>query len=83
MAVVLTVQDVRRRFGQTLALDGAALALEAGEWLGLLGPNGAGKTTLVRSIAGRVRLDGGSITLLGKTLDGNAGESAAVGVQSA
>ncbi|HSN68607.1 MAG TPA: ABC transporter ATP-binding protein, partial [Thermoanaerobaculia bacterium] len=35
------------------------------EIFGLLGPNGAGKTTLVRAIAGRVRLDRGTITLLG------------------
>ena len=39
-----------------------------GELLGLLGPNGAGKTTLVRALAGRVRLDGGSIELFGRPL---------------
>ena len=78
MTALLTVQDVKKRFRQTQALDGAGLKLEAGEWLGLLGPNGAGKTTLVRAIAGRVRLDGGEMTLLGKRLDGNASEAAAV-----
>jgi len=45
------------------ALDGISLVLREGELLGLLGPNGAGKTTLVRAIAGRVRLDAGTITL--------------------
>ena len=34
--------------------------------LALLGPNGAGKTTLIRAIAGRVRLDGGAVTLFGR-----------------
>ncbi len=70
MEHVLEVNDARRRFGETQALDGATLTLARGEWLALLGPNGAGKTTLVRSIAGRVRLDRGRITLLGAALDG-------------
>ena len=62
---LLTVSDARKSFGGTPALQGASLALDAGELLGLLGPNGAGKTTLVRAIAGRVRLDGGEIALVG------------------
>ena len=65
---VLTVTDARKRFGETEALRGAKISLARGEWLGLLGPNGAGKTTLVRAIAGRVQLDVGEITLLGRSL---------------
>jgi ABC-2 type transport system ATP-binding protein len=42
-----------------------SLDLTVGETLGLLGPNGAGKTTLVRSVAGRVVPDGGSLSILG------------------
>lgn len=72
MSDVLTISDARKRFGGTEALRGAGLSLEKGQWLALLGPNGAGKTTLVRAVAGRVRLDGGSVTLLGSTLDGSA-----------
>jgi ABC-2 type transport system ATP-binding protein len=63
--VVLRVADARKSFGEVKALDGASLELRTGELLALLGPNGAGKTTLVRAIAGRVRLDGGSIDLPG------------------
>ncbi len=70
MTTVLTVRDAGKRFGSTRALAGAGLELARGEWLALLGPNGAGKTTLVRSIAGRVRLDGGEIRLLDTVLDG-------------
>jgi len=66
---VLKVADARKSFGTTKALDGASLTLEQGEMLALLGPNGAGKTTLVRAIAGRVRLEGGSIELFGRNLD--------------
>lgn len=67
---VLTVTGAAKSFGDVSALAGADLTLERGEWIGLLGPNGAGKTTLVRSVAGRVRLDAGSITLLGEALNG-------------
>jgi len=65
----LEITDVRKRFGNVTALDGASLAVHAGELLGLLGPNGAGKTTLVRAVAGRVRLDGGAIAMMGRPLD--------------
>jgi len=66
---VLEIRDARKSFGTTLALDGLSLALGEGELLGLLGPNGAGKTTLIRAIAGRVRLNGGTISLYGHTLE--------------
>jgi len=67
---VLRVSDARKSFGPTRALDGASLELLEGEMLALLGPNGAGKTTLVRAIAGRARLDSGSIELFGLPLAG-------------
>ena len=67
---VLSVADARRSYGDRAALDGAELTLHAGEFLGLLGPNGAGKTTLVRSVAGRLALDAGTVTLLGRTRRG-------------
>src|SRR5438552_2901859 len=62
MPTVLSIDGARKRYGQTQALDGAAMALHQGEWLALLGPNGAGKTTLIRAIAGRVKLDAGEMT---------------------
>ena len=42
-----------------------SLSVERGEFFGLLGPNGAGKTTLINVIAGLVRADGGSVSVLG------------------
>lgn len=75
---VLTVTGATKRFGETMALDQAGLALHRQERLALLGPNGAGKTTLVRAIAGRVRLDQGEISLLGALIDGPRDESSGV-----
>jgi len=66
---VLEIRDARKDFGSTRALDGLSLSLGEGELLGLLGPNGAGKTTLIRAIAGRVRLNAGTVSLYGRTLE--------------
>jgi ABC-2 type transport system ATP-binding protein len=73
MTTVLQVHQAFKKFGPTQALNGADLSLAQGELLALLGPNGAGKTTLVRAVAGRVRLDAGSITLFGESLTATAG----------
>ena len=59
---------VRLRRG-TLDLD-VPLTADAGETLGLLGRNGSGKTTLLHALAGLLRLQGGDITLAGRTLAG-------------
>jgi ABC-2 type transport system ATP-binding protein len=69
---VLEIRDARKRFGATQALDGLSVMLDQGEMLGLLGPNGAGKTTLIRAIAGRVRLDGGTVAVHGRLLAAGA-----------
>jgi polyether ionophore transport system ATP-binding protein len=62
---VITVTGLRKRFGQTQALDGLDLAVRAGEVHGFLGPNGAGKTTTIRILLGLVRADAGSAEVLG------------------
>ncbi len=80
MTNVLEIRGATKSFGDVQALAGASLSLQAGEWLALLGPNGAGKTTLVRAIAGRVRLDGGETTLLGRSLVGNGASRRELGI---
>ena len=47
----LVVQNLTRRFGRTLALDGVSFSLESGRVHAFVGPNGAGKTTTMRIIA--------------------------------
>ncbi len=59
------VEGVVKRFGATVALDGAGLEVPAGMVFGLLGPNGAGKTTLVRILATLLTPDAGRAEVFG------------------
>lgn len=69
---VLAVAAAHKTYGAVKALQGVDFHLARGEWLALLGPNGAGKSTLVRSLAGRVRLDSGRLSLLGRELEADS-----------
>ncbi|XHR30762.1 MAG: ABC transporter ATP-binding protein [Chthoniobacteraceae bacterium] len=55
------VEQLRKSFGGTPALDGVTLAIEPGEIFFLLGPSGCGKTTLLRCLAGFCTPDSGAI----------------------
>jgi ABC-2 type transport system ATP-binding protein len=77
---VLACHDLRRRFGQRLAVDGVGFRVDPGETYGLLGPNGAGKTTTISMICGLLRRDGGEVTVTGASLDRDPGAvKAAIG----
>ena len=62
---VLQVRDVRKTYGDRVALAGVDLDVGAGTILGLVGPNGAGKTTLVSIVAGLRRADAGAVRVAG------------------
>jgi ABC-2 type transport system ATP-binding protein len=61
-------------FGQTRALDGLDLQVEAGTILGMLGPNGAGKTTTVRVLSTLLRPDQGTARVAGHDVITEAGQ---------
>jgi ABC-2 type transport system ATP-binding protein len=61
----IAASGLRKRYGDTAALDGFDLTLTSGSVHGLLGPNGAGKTTAVRALATLLRFDAGSASVAG------------------
>ncbi|MCL1887502.1 MAG: ATP-binding cassette domain-containing protein, partial [Kiritimatiellaeota bacterium] len=63
MPVSLHIDNVTKRFENTLALDNVTLHIGPGELFFLLGPSGCGKTTLLRAIAGFNQPDAGSIKI--------------------
>ena len=67
---MLSVEDVRKRFGGIWALDGVSLSLGEGRVGGLIGPNGSGKTTLLNTINGVYAPDGGRVLLAGQPVSG-------------
>ncbi|MFI5041582.1 MAG: ATP-binding cassette domain-containing protein, partial [Acidimicrobiales bacterium] len=62
---VIKVENLGKRFGSVVALDGVDLEVPAGTVLGLLGPNGAGKTTTVRILTTILEPTSGHAEVLG------------------
>ena len=62
---VISVQGLRKAYGDFEAVRGIDLAVEGGEIFAFLGPNGAGKTTTVEILEGYRTRDGGEVAVLG------------------
>jgi ABC-type branched-subunit amino acid transport system ATPase component len=67
---LLTVENLRRSFGNLVAVDGVSFELERGELAGIIGPNGAGKTTTFNCISGVLPVDAGTVTFDGQDVTG-------------
>ena len=63
---MLRVENLYKRFGDFLALDGLNMNVRKGELFGFVGPNGAGKTTTIRIISGLLSATGGDVWVDGK-----------------
>ena len=66
MEMMLTVQDLTKRYHDFKALDHFSMNVEKGAIYGFVGRNGAGKTTLIRTICGLQAPSQGTYTLLGR-----------------
>jgi len=77
---MLSLTNVRKSFGNTVAVDGLTLAVRRGEVFGLLGPNGAGKSTSVNLSVGLLAPDSGSVVIEGLGDPSNPEVRARIGV---
>lgn len=66
--IILEVKNLRKSFGDFVAIDDISFSLEEGEILGFLGPNGAGKSTTIYCILGLIDPDFGEIKIFGKDI---------------
>src|ERR1700760_1326646 len=63
--MAVRVEGLRKRYGDTSAVDGVELEIGRGEVFALLGPNGAGKTTTVEILEGFRERTAGAVRVLG------------------
>jgi ABC-2 type transport system ATP-binding protein len=66
---LIEAHDLRKAFGDVVAVDGISLTVGEGEVYALVGPDGAGKTTTMRLLCGALRSDEGRVTILGHDLN--------------
>ena len=67
MDKIITINNLTKKYKDTLAIDDLSLEIEKGKVVGLLGPNGSGKSTILKLIVGLLRKDSGKILIDGKS----------------
>jgi ABC-2 type transport system ATP-binding protein len=65
VSATISVANLRKSYGSTVAVGGVSFEVEHGEFFGILGPNGAGKTTTLEMLEGLREPDAGDLTVLG------------------
>jgi NitT/TauT family transport system ATP-binding protein len=63
MRPAIRIRDLRKMFGQLIAIDGVSLDIAPGEFFMIVGPSGCGKTTLLRILAGLESVSSGTIEI--------------------
>ena len=74
MKPLVEVKDLRKKFGELVAVDSLSFSVMQGDVYGFLGQNGAGKSTTIRMLLTLIRPDSGSIKMFGKELAHNREE---------
>lgn len=72
MSYAIETHDLRKVYGQFVAVEGLSISVAQGEAFGFLGPNGAGKSTVVKMLTGLARPTAGTASLLGHPLGARA-----------
>lgn len=65
MAIMIEVKNLKKHYGDKMAVDGISFNVKKGEIFGILGPNGAGKTTTLEMMETLRPIDGGSVHIDG------------------
>ena len=65
MNPIVKVEQLRKTYGETVAVDDVSFEVQEGEIFGMVGPNGAGKTTTIECLEGLRKPDAGTIRVLG------------------
>ncbi len=73
---VVRVTGFVKRYGKTTAVQGVDLTVQRGEIYGLIGPDGAGKSSLMKSVAGVLSYEGGTVETFGITIDSESAAEA-------
>lgn len=75
MQNVLSIRELRKAYGEKIAVDGISFEVDRHEIVGLLGPNGAGKTTTISMVLGVLQPDSGSIYIEGLHLSSRCSQA--------
>jgi ABC-2 type transport system ATP-binding protein len=67
----IVVKDLKKRFGETVAVDGVSFAVKRGCFFGFLGPNGAGKSTTIGMLSGLIRPTHGDAWIEERAISGD------------
>ncbi|MGH3096085.1 MAG: ABC transporter ATP-binding protein [Streptosporangiales bacterium] len=76
----LELDDVSKRYGETVAIDNVGFVLRKGEFLTLLGPSGSGKTTTLKIVAGFEEPDTGAVRIRGTDVTAYAPQHRNIGM---
>lgn len=77
---VIHAENIRKCFGDFVALDNINIDIEPGDFFGLFGPNGAGKTTMLRIMTGQLEPSSGEAFVLGNNVKNSVEAKKKIGI---